>query len=182
MTEPVTVKRVVAGDALKIIYQGQEESVRLIGIDTSESKKNKKAYKDAGRSGKDVEQITAIGKEAARYMRTIAREADRMTIEFDVQKRDKYKRLLGYVYLVNGSVLSEEIIKAGYASPMTIPPNVKYRDRFLKLFREARDARKGCFGNRVQQRSTVREGYNRPKSSTAHHHLIDIEDHREKKN
>jgi micrococcal nuclease len=104
-------------NAQKIIYQGQEESVRLIGIDTTESKKNKKARKDAGRSGKDIEQITAMGKEAARYMRTIAREGDRVNIEFDVQKRDKYRRLLGYVYLENGRMLNEEIIKAGCAIP-----------------------------------------------------------------
>ena len=95
-TEPATVKRVVDGDTLKIIYQGQEESVRLIGIDTPESKRNKKARKDAGRSGKDVDQITAMGKEAARYMRTIAREGDRVNIEFDVQKRDKYKISIVY--------------------------------------------------------------------------------------
>jgi micrococcal nuclease len=144
-TESVTVKRVVDGDTLKIIYQGEEESVRLIGIDTPESKRNKKARKDAGRSGKDVEQITAMGKEAARYMRTIAREGDRVTIEFDVQKRDKYRRLLGYVYLENGRMLNEEIIKAGYASPMTFPPNVKYQDRFLKLYKEAREAKRGLF-------------------------------------
>jgi micrococcal nuclease len=143
--ESVTVKRVVDGDTLKIIYQGEEESVRLIGIDTPESKRNKKARKDAGRSGKDVEQITAMGKEAARYMRTIAREGDRVTIEFDVQKRDKYRRLLGYVYLENGRMLNEEIIKAGYASPMTFPPNVKYQDRFLKLYKEAREAKRGLF-------------------------------------
>ena len=121
-TDPATVKRVVDEDTLKIIYQGQEESVRLIGIDTPESKRNKKAYKDAGRSGKDVDEIAAMGKEAAKYMRTIAREGDRVNIEFDVQKRDKYRRLLGYVYLENGRMLNEEIIKAGYASPMTIPP------------------------------------------------------------
>jgi micrococcal nuclease len=143
--EPATVKRVVDGDTLKIIYQGQEESVRLIGIDTPESKRNQKARKDAGRSGKDVDQITAMGKEAAKYMRTIAREGDRVNIEFDVQKRDKYRRLLGYAYLENGHMLNEEIIKAGYASPMTIPPNVKYQDRFLKLYREAREAGRGLF-------------------------------------
>jgi micrococcal nuclease len=42
-------------------------------------------------------------------------------------------------------MLNEEIIKAGYASPMTIPPNVKYQDRFLKLYREAREAKRGLF-------------------------------------
>jgi micrococcal nuclease len=86
-----------------------------------------------------------MGKEAAKYMRTIAKEGDRVSIEFDVQKRDKYKRLLGYVYLENGRMLNEEIVKAGYASPMTIPPNVRYQDRFLILYREAREAGRGLF-------------------------------------
>jgi micrococcal nuclease len=86
-----------------------------------------------------------MGKEAARYVRTIAREGDRLTIEFDVQKRDKYRRLLGYVYLENGRMLNEEIIKAGCASPVTIPSNVKYKDRFLKLYSEAREAKRGLF-------------------------------------
>jgi micrococcal nuclease len=141
----VTVGRVVDGDTLKIIYQGQEESIRLIGIDTPESKKNKKAYKDAGRSGQDIEQITAMGKRAADFVRDVVRKGDRVSIEFDTQKRDRYSRLLGYVYLENGRMLNEEIIRAGYASPMTIPPNVKYQDRFLKAYREAREARRGLF-------------------------------------
>jgi micrococcal nuclease len=42
-------------------------------------------------------------------------------------------------------MLNGEIIKAGYAGPMTIPPNVKYQDRFLKLYREAREAKRGLF-------------------------------------
>jgi micrococcal nuclease len=144
-TDLVTVGRVVDGDTLKIIYQGQEESLRLIGIDTPESKKNKKAYKDAGRSGKDIEQITAMGKKAADFVRDIIKKGDSVGIEFDVQKRDKYSRLLGYVYMDNGRMLNEEIIKAGYASLMTIPPNVKYRDRFLRAYKEAREAGKGLF-------------------------------------
>ena len=59
------------------------------------------------------------------------------------RRENTIQRLLGYVYLENGRMLNEEIIKAGYASPMTIPPNVKYQDRFLKLYREAREAKKG---------------------------------------
>jgi micrococcal nuclease len=42
-------------------------------------------------------------------------------------------------------MLNEEIIKAGYASQMTILPNVKYQDRFLKAYRVARDAKRGLF-------------------------------------
>ncbi len=42
-------------------------------------------------------------------------------------------------------MLNEEILKAGYATVMTIPPNVKYQDRFLKAYREARGNKKGLW-------------------------------------
>ena len=44
-----------------------------------------------------------------------------LIIKFDIRPRDQYGRLLGYVYLSSGKMLNEEIIKAGYASPMTYP-------------------------------------------------------------
>jgi micrococcal nuclease len=68
-----------------------------------------------------------------------------VTIEFDVQTRDRYGRLLGYVYLFNGKMLNEEIVKAGYANLMTYPPIVKYQERFLKAYREARENRRGLW-------------------------------------
>ncbi len=61
------------------------------------------------------------------------------------QERDRYGRLLGYVYLSNGKMLNEEIVKAGYANVMTIPPNVKYQDRFLKACQEAREKKRGLW-------------------------------------
>lgn len=57
------VLRVVDGDTLKVSYQGKQESVRLIGIDAPESRRNKKAKNDAQRSGEDSETIIAMGKE-----------------------------------------------------------------------------------------------------------------------
>jgi micrococcal nuclease len=54
-------------------------------------------------------------------------------------------RLLGYVYLSNGKMLNEEIVKAGYGNVMTIPPNVKYQDRFLKAYQEARKRKRGLW-------------------------------------
>jgi len=139
------VVRVVDGDTLKIEMNGHEEAVRLIGIDTPESKINKKAKKDAVKTNHDIETITAMGREAARYVRTLIRKGDTVSIEFDVQKRDKYNRLLVYAYLSDGKMLNEEIIKAGYANVMTYPPNVKYQERFVKAYREARDTKRGLY-------------------------------------
>lgn len=142
---PATVVKVIDGDTLKIEVQGQKENIRLIGIDTPESKKNKKAMKDSGRSGKDVKVITKMGKEAAKYTKTLVEKGDRIGIEFDVQQRDHYGRLLGYVYLPDGKMLNEEIIRAGYAQPMTVPPNVKYADLFRAAYREAREEGRGLW-------------------------------------
>jgi micrococcal nuclease len=56
---------------------------------------------------------------------------------------DRYKRLLGYVYLPNGKMLNEEIVKAGYASALTRPPNEKYQGTFLKAYQDARSDKLG---------------------------------------
>lgn len=143
--EKATVLRIVDGDTLVIFYDGRTESIRLIGIDTPESKANRKAQRDSQRSRQDIELITAMGKEAAAYVRTIAAEGTVIGIEFDVQKRDKFQRLLAYAYLPNGQMLNEEIVKAGYAGVMTYPPNVKYQERFMKAYREAREAGRGLY-------------------------------------
>jgi micrococcal nuclease len=52
---------------------------------------------------------------------------------------------LGYVYLSDGEMLNEEIVKAGYANLMTVPPNAKYQERFLKAYREARENKRGLW-------------------------------------
>ncbi len=143
--QTTTVIRVVDGDTLKVRYWGKDESVRLIGIDTPESRVNKKAKRDAKRSGQDIKTITSMGKRATEYVENLVKPGDLITIEFDVEQRDRYGRLLGYVYLSNGKMLNEEIVKAGYANVMTIPPNVKYQDRFLRAYREARERRIGLW-------------------------------------
>lgn len=62
-----------------------------------------------------------------------------------MQKRDKYGRLLAYVYLEDGTFVNAWLVENGYAMVMTVPPNVKYQELFLKLQREARGARRGLW-------------------------------------
>ena len=66
--QTTTVTRIVDGDTLKVFYLEGEESIRLIGIDTPESRVNKKTKKDAKRSGQDIETIIAMGKRATEYV------------------------------------------------------------------------------------------------------------------
>ncbi len=97
--QTTTVVRVVDGDTLKVRYWGKDESIRLIGIDTPESRVNKKTKKDAKRSGQDIKTIIAMGKRATEYVESLVKPGDLITIEFDAQERDRYGRLLGYVDL-----------------------------------------------------------------------------------
>jgi len=62
-----------------------------------------------------------------------------------VEKHDRYDRLLAYVYLKDGTFVNAKIVEEGYASLMTIPPNVRYADLFLKLYQEAREKRRGLW-------------------------------------
>jgi len=52
----------------------------------------------------------------------VVNKGDYVKLEFDVRKRDRYGRLLAYVYLIDGRMLNKIIITAGYASVMTYPP------------------------------------------------------------
>jgi micrococcal nuclease len=138
----IGVAYVYDGDTIKL---ANGEKVRLIGIDTPESSQNKKLLRDAGRSGEDINKILAMGRRSAQYTRSLL-EGRRVRLEFDIQKRDKYGRLLAYVYRVyDGLFINEDIIRSGYAYPMTIPPNIRHADEFKELFREAQKARRGLF-------------------------------------
>ena len=56
----------------------------------------------------------------------LSEPGDHVEIELDIQERDRYGRLLGYVWLPDGRMLNEEIVRAGYAGLMTYPPNVRH--------------------------------------------------------
>jgi len=136
--EKATVTKIVDGDTIYVNQNGNTLKVRLIGIDTPESRYNSKAERDSDRSGEDLKAILAQGKRATAYLKSILRKGDTVTLEYDLQQYDKYGRTLAYVYLSDGRMLNELIIASGYASPMTIPPNIKHKDLFLKAYQEAR--------------------------------------------
>ena len=137
----ILVTRAVDGDTL-LLESG--ERVRLIGIDTPEMHESNKLYRDAERSKQDIQTIIELGKKAYIFTKNLV-EGKRVRLEFDVEKYDKYKRLLAYVYLQDGTFVNAEIVKQGYASLMTIPPNVEYADLFQKLYQEARENQRGLW-------------------------------------
>ena len=127
------VNRIVDGDTL---YCGHME-IRLIGIDTPESHYNPHIRKQ--RSLGDVKTIIAMGKRATKFVKRICPPGTRVRVEHDVELLDRYGRILAYIWLPDGRMLNEVIICSGYAVPLTIPPNVKYAERFRECYRKARE-------------------------------------------
>ncbi len=140
----VYVERVVDGDTLKL---SGGERVRLIGVDTPEVYYSEKLIRDAARTGKDIKSIQALGRKASEFTKRLC-SGRRIRLEFDVEKRDRYKRLLAYVYLEDGTFVNARILEEGFGQVMTIPPNVKYAEYFLKLQQEARNNHKGLWGEK----------------------------------
>ena len=140
----ILVTRVYDGDTIML---ANGERVRLTGIDTPESSENRKLVRDAKRSGQDAQDIMRMGRRASAFTRGLV-NGRRVRLEFDIQQRDKYGRLLAYVYrLDDGLFINAEIIRSGYAYPMTIPPNVRHADEFKELFREARAGKRGLWAD-----------------------------------
>ena len=140
--EMAFVQRVVDGDTLKL---SDKRRIRLIGVDTPELHYSEKLLRDSKRTHKNIEAIQALGAKAADFTRELC-EGKNVRIETDVRKLDKYGRLLAYIYLEDGTFVNAKILEEGYGQVMTIPPDVKYADYFLKLEREARKNGKGLWG------------------------------------
>ncbi|RZS97842.1 thermonuclease family protein [Cecembia calidifontis] len=127
------ISKFVDGDTFWIINGGgKPEKIRLIGVDAPEAR----------RTGR--KEIEHFGKEASAYVEKLLR-GKRVRLEFDVSKYDRYKRTLAYVYLEDGTFLNAHLVKEGYATAMTVPPNVRFSELFVQLQREARQHRRGLW-------------------------------------
>lgn len=145
-TVEVRVLRIVDGDTIRVDFPVLgDTSVRFIGIDTPESKKNSRAELQSREERKNVETIVSMGKRASKHLGSMVRRGDTVILEFDATKQDKYGRILAYVWK-DGKMLNARMVADGYAYPLTIAPNVKYADVFVSLFREAQEKGKGLWG------------------------------------
>ncbi len=128
----VKVVSVVDGDTIQVCCIGwKREKVRYIGINTPETKHPTK-------------EVEHFGEEASEANRKLV-EDKTVVLEFDVERRDRYERLLAYVYLKDGTFVNAWLVEHGFAQVMTVPPNVKHQELFLKLQREAREAGRGLW-------------------------------------
>ncbi len=115
------------GDTVKL---SNGEKVRYIGIDTPEMNYNNPPAEYFAQEAKEYNAKLVLGK--------------KVKLEFDVVKRDKYGRLLAYVY-IDGKHISQEMIERGFAKVLMIPPNLKFADYFLRLQNLAKEERRGIW-------------------------------------
>ena len=129
-----TVVAVVDGDTVVVDVAGREERVRLIGIDTPE------VHVDEG------EQPDCFGPEASAFTKDLLAPGTAVRLVRDVVGRDDYGRLLAYVSLADGRMVNELIVAAGFATPLSIPPNTAHAARFVAAARSAEAADLGLWG------------------------------------
>ena len=126
------VLRVVDGDTILVAVGGRQERVRYIGVDTPETVKPHTPVQCFGKRASAANHRLVDGRE----VRLIA----------DAEARDRYGRLLAYVYrAADGLFVNEALVRNGYATALTIAPNVRFADRFAALARQARDAGRGLW-------------------------------------
>lgn len=142
-SDTVKVTRVVDGDTIIVDLNGVEERVRLIGIDTPES-----VHPDASRNLPE-------GKVAFEFTKSRL-EGKEVKLEFDVQERDQYGRLLAYVY-IDGAMFNKTLLSEGYARIATYPPNVKYVEDFTAIQKQAREGNKGLWSEETFNSEVVPE-------------------------
>jgi micrococcal nuclease len=128
--EKVKVERVVDGDTFEVEIGGKKEKLRLIGVDTPETKKPNTP-------------VIYYGKDASDYTKKRL-EKKTVELEWDVDKYDQYKRLLAYVW-IGDELFNRTLVQEGYARIATFPPNVKYVDLYKKDQEEARKKEKGLW-------------------------------------
>jgi micrococcal nuclease len=128
-----TIVRVVDGDTIVVRLAGQHERVRLIGIDTPESVK----------PGSPVE---CFGKEASGHLASLLPQGTVVRLEGDAEQRDRYGRLLAYVYRdPDGLFVNAVMARDGFAQPLTVPPNVAHTAELAAAARSARESRRGLW-------------------------------------
>lgn len=108
----------VDGDTVDVVIEGRTERVRLIGIDTPEVEHD-------GRPGE------CYGTAASAFTAAMLPPGTEVRIERDVVARDHYGRLLGYLHRDDGLFVNEEIVRRGFATPLTIEPNSMHAARFV---------------------------------------------------
>ena len=128
-----TVIDVADGDTIVVRVAGQRETVRLIGIDTPETKD-------------PDEPVQCFGPEATEATEALLPRGTPVRLERDAEPRDQYGRLLAYVYRTDGTFVNLELAEQGLADVLSIAPNTAHAGELRAAVDAARAAGRGLWG------------------------------------
>jgi micrococcal nuclease len=127
------VREVVDGDTIVVRLHDTDEKVRLLGIDTPETKDPRKP-------------VQCFGKEASAHTAELLPPGTEVHLVRDVEDRDRYDRILAYVYRAqDGLFVNLELARGGFADLLTYPPNVAHTSDFQGAVAEARREQRGLW-------------------------------------
>jgi endonuclease YncB( thermonuclease family) len=127
--EPATLRSTVDGDTISVVADGRQESVRLVGVDTPETGEGSRA-------------LECFGPEASEFTAGMLSGVDTVWLEQDVEDRDRYDRLLRYVWFERDGrvyLANEAILRAGAGERFRDTPNRRHVDRLIDAEAFARD-------------------------------------------
>ena len=127
------IVKVVDGDTVQLTIGGKRETVRLIGVDTPETKHPTKP-------------VECWGPEAAAFTESVLPPGTTVIVVRDEQARDKYGRLLAYLYRRDDKIfINRELVSGGWADTLTIPPNTAYETVFERDRLSSQEAQLGLW-------------------------------------
>lgn len=131
-----TVVRIVDGDTLVVSINNGDHTIRLLNVDTPETK--------------DPNQpVECLGPQAADYLAEQLPPGTAVRLEFDAERHDRYDRTLAGVFAPNGTLVNAEIARKGLGIPVTYGNNVKFLPPVEAAYEEARAAKAGLFSETV---------------------------------
>lgn len=128
-----TVINVIDGDTIDVRVGYKRQRVRLLGIDTPETKDPRKP-------------VQCFGREASEHTAQLLPRGTIVRLEYDLEERDVYDRLLAYVWRTSdGLFVNLDLVAQGYANILSIAPNTAHADELRAAMTEAKTAPRGLW-------------------------------------
>ncbi len=129
-----SVVRVIDGDTVVVNFSGRNETIRLLGIDTPETVAPDRP-------------VECYGPEASEALKALLPASTEVDVVIDAEPRDRYRRLLAYVYRRDdGMFINAELLSGGAARTLSYDPNTTFKSRFAQLESSARTRMVGLWG------------------------------------
>lgn len=131
-SDVATIESVIDGDTIVLEVQNQTETVRLLGVDTPETVHPSKP-------------IECFGPEASAFTKVTLVKGSTVKLLRDVEPRDRFQRLLVYLFLADGTLFNQLLIDRGFARTLSIEPNTTFASQFATHESNARNRRVGLW-------------------------------------